>query len=328
MAGVQGSALAIAVSGAGARLAALRDAHGRSDPRAEVEAIRAASARPFNLNFFCHRPAPPDAQREQAWRLLLARYYEELGIDPAAIASAPVRAPFSPALAALVEELRPPVVSFHFGLPAPELMARVKRSGAKVLSSATTVEEALYLQAGGVDAVIAQGLEAGGHRGMFLGEDMSTQLGTFALLRRCRRRGGCSGDCGRRHRRRAGWPRRWRSGRPGAGRQHLPAVPRGGHQHGAPRLAQEPGRGPPAVTNLFSGRPARAIVNRLVAELGPINAAVPPFPHAGAALAPLRAAAEAHGAGDFSPLWCGQNPLGCRELPAATLTRALFEAGA
>lgn len=329
MAGVQGSALAIAVSGAGG-LGSLPCAMLTAEAiRAEVEAIRAASARPFNLNFFCHRPAPPDAQREQAWRLLLARYYEELGIDPAAIASAPVRAPFSPALAALVEELRPPVVSFHFGLPAPELMARVKRSGAKVLSSATTVEEALYLQAGGVDAVIAQGLEAGGHRGMFLGEDMSTQLGTFALLRRVVAAvdvpviaAGGIADA-------QGVAAALALGAAGVqvGSTYL-LCPEAGTSTVHRAWLKSPAAGHTAVTNLFSGRPARAIVNRLVAELGPINAAVPPFPHAGAALAPLRAAAEAHGAGDFSPLWCGQNPLGCRELPAATLTRALFEAPA
>ena len=182
MAGVQGSALAVAVCEAGG-LGALPCAMLSPDAiRAEVAAIRAGTGRPFNLNFFCHQPPTPDDAREAAWRASLAPYYRELGLDPAAIPAAPGRAPFSAALAELVEALRPPVVSFHFGLPAPELLARVKASGARVLSSATTVDEALWLEARGVDAVIAQGLEAGGHRGMFLTGDVTTQLGTLALV--------------------------------------------------------------------------------------------------------------------------------------------------
>lgn len=160
MAGVQGSALAVAVSNAGG-LGSLPGAMLTPEAlRQELAAIRTGTTRPFNVNFFCHTPPAPDAAREAAWRNALAPYYAECGIDPAGIAPAAARLPFSAEVADVLAEFAPPVVSFHFGLPAPELLARVKAWGAKVLSSATTVEEGLWLQAHGVDAVIAQGCEA------------------------------------------------------------------------------------------------------------------------------------------------------------------------
>ena len=183
MAGAQGSALAVAVSeagGLGSVPCAMLDADG---VRAEVAAVRAGTDRPFNLNFFCHAPPVPDAEREAAWRARLTPYYEEFGLDPAAVSAGPGRLPFDGETAGLLEELRPPVVSFHFGLPAAELLARVKACGAKVMSSATTVAEARWLEANGADVIIAQGYEAGGHRGMFLTADLDTQTGTFALVR-------------------------------------------------------------------------------------------------------------------------------------------------
>ncbi|MDB5731424.1 MAG: 2-nitropropane dioxygenase, partial [Variovorax sp.] len=182
MAGVQGSALAIAVSSAGG-LGSLPCAMLANDAlRAELEAITTQTDRPYNVNFFCHTPSAPDAAREARWRAALAPYYAEFGLDPAAVPAGAGRAPFTAEAAEVLEAFRPPVVSFHFGLPAPELMARVKAWGAKVLSTATTVEEARWLEAHGADAIIAQGLEAGGHRGIFLGDDLTTQLGTFALV--------------------------------------------------------------------------------------------------------------------------------------------------
>jgi nitronate monooxygenase len=182
MAGSQLSALAIAACKAGA-FGSLPCAMLSPDGvRKELAAIRAATDRPFNVNFFCHTPPPADAQREAAWHKALAPYYAEYGIDPASIPAGPGRAPFSAEAAAILEEFRPAVVSFHFGLPPPELLARVRRLGAKVLSSATTVDEARWLEKQGVDAIIAQGVEAGGRRGLFLSEDLSTQLGTVALL--------------------------------------------------------------------------------------------------------------------------------------------------
>jgi nitronate monooxygenase len=292
--------------------------------RSELQAIRAATDRPYNVNFFCHAPPAPDAAREAAWRRILAPYYAEFGIDPATIPAGPGRLPFTAEAADVLEEFRPPVVSFHFGLPSPDLVARVKQWGSKVLSSATTVDEARWLEVHGVDAVIAQGLEAGGHRGLFLSNDLATQLGTFALVPQIVAAvkvpviaaGGIADARGI------------------AAAMQLGAV---GAQLGtAFLLCREATTGAlhraalvseaarvTALTNLFTGRPARGIVNRVMRELGPMNSAAPPFPLATNAIAPLRAKAEAAGSGDFSPLWAGQNVSGCRELPAADLVRAL-----
>jgi nitronate monooxygenase len=182
MAGAQGSALAVAVSNAGG-LGSLPVAMLTPDSlRAELATLKANTEKPFNVNFFCHTDPISDPAREAIWRAALLPYYREFGIDPTNIAAGPTRAPFNDAFADILEEFRPPVVSFHFGVPAPQLLARVKATGAKILSSATTVVEALWLEAQGVDAIIAQGLEAGGHRGMFLTGDLTTQVGTVALV--------------------------------------------------------------------------------------------------------------------------------------------------
>ena len=123
--------------------------------RAEVEKFRARTDRPINLNFFCHTPPVLSNAREDAWRERLKSYYEELTIDPAAPIPASNRAPFDTSFCSVVEELKPQVVSFHFGLPEAELVRRVKAAGCLVLSSATTVAEARWLEQRGVDAVIA-----------------------------------------------------------------------------------------------------------------------------------------------------------------------------
>jgi nitronate monooxygenase len=324
MAGVQAGSLAIAVSNAGG-LGSLPCAMLTLEQvRAELGRIRDATRRPYNVNFFCHAPPQPDAAREAAWRAALAPFYAEHGIDAASIPPGPGRAPFTAEAAALLAEFEPRVVSFHFGLPSAELVARVKAWGAKVLASATTVDEARWLEARGADAVIAQGAEAGGHRGMFLSEDLATQVGTFALLPQVVRAvkvpviaAGGIADA-------RGVAAAMELGAAGVqvGTAYLlcpeattSAVHRAALKSDAARQT--------ALTNLITGRPARGIVNRLMRELGPINPVAPAFPLATAALAPLRAKAEAAGRGDFSPLWCGQNPTGCREIPAADLTRAL-----
>lgn len=324
MAGAQGSAMAIAVSNAGG-LGSLPCAMlSPAAMTAELQAIRAGTDKPFNLNFFCHAEPAPDPAREAAWRALLDPYYREFGLDLAVSVAGPARAPFSAAIADVVEAFRPPVVSFHFGLPAPELLARVKRWGARVLSSATTVEEALWLEAAGVDAVIAQGFEAGGHRGMFLDNDLATQPGTFALVGQVVRAlripviaaGGIADPAGVAAARALG----------AAGVQVGSAYllcPESSISAIHRAALAAPGARRSCVTNLFSGRPARGIVNRLIAEQGPINPAAPAFPLASAALAPLRAAAEAQGRGDFSPLWCGQCPPRFPGLDAAAVTRTL-----
>lgn len=324
MAGVQGSALAIAVSNAGG-LGSLPCAMLTPNAmHAELAAIKAHTDRPFNVNFFCHTPPTPDPEREARWRAALAPFYAEFGIDPATIAAGPGRAPFSDEAAEILSEFRPPVVSFHFGLPAPELLARVKSWGATILSSATTLEEALWLEARGVDAIIAQGCEAGGHRGMFLSDDLTTQVGTLALVPQLVQAvnvpviaAGGIADA-------RGVAAALALGAAGVqiGTAYLlcPEATTSAIHRAA--LKSEAARHT-ALTNLFTGRPARGIMNRFMAELGPISPLAPAFPLATGAIATLRARAESQGSGDFSPLWSGQNASGGQELPAAVLTRAL-----
>jgi nitronate monooxygenase len=322
MAGVQGSALAIAVSNAGG-LGSLPGAMLSAEAlRREIRTIRAGTPRPFNVNFFCHAAATPDPAREAAWRALLSPYYAEYGIDPGEESKAPARAPFSAEIADALEDCPPPVVSFHFGLPPPALLERVKRWSTKILGCATTVEEARWLESRGVHAIVAQGWEAGGHRGLFLSLDLTTQIGTFALVPQVAAAvrvpviaaGGIADD--------VGVAAALSLGAAGAqiGTAYL-LCPEA--TTGAPHRAALAGAVHTQVTNLFSGRPARGIVNRLMRDLGAVHPGAPVFPLAAAALAPLRARAESVGSGDFSPLWSGQNPSGCRDIPAADLTRAL-----
>ncbi len=326
MAGVQESELAIAVSNAGGLGSLPCALLGKDALRRELAAIAAHTTKPVNVNFFCHTPPAADAAREAAWRAALAPYYEELGVDPHAAAAGPERSPFDAEVAELVVEFRPEVVSFHFGLPAPDLLARVKSWGAKVLSSATTVEEARWLEAQGVDAIIAQGVEAGGHRGMFLAEELTTQVGTFALLPQIVRAvrvpviatGGIADMAGVAAARALG----------AAGVQIGTAFllcPEATTSAVHRAALKSPAASHTALTNVFSGRPARGIVNRLMRERGPMCATAPAFPLASAAVAPLRTRAEQRGSGDFSPLWAGQNVSGCKEVPAAELLRELTQ---
>jgi nitronate monooxygenase len=327
MAGVQDSALAIAVSNAGGLGSLPCGMLNGQQMRAEISAIRASTSSPFNVNFFCHTPPSPDPEREKRWRQALDPYYREFGIDPHAAAAAAQRSPFTSETADILEELRPPVVSFHFGLPAPELLAQVRSWGAKILSSATTVDEALWLEARGVNAIIAQGLEAGGHRGHFLSDDLTLQPGLFALLPQVVRAvkvpviaaGGIADARTVAAARSLGAA----GVQPGTAYLLCPETKTSAVHRAA--LTSEAGRHT-ALTNLFSGRAARGIVNRLMRELGALNPAVPEFPLASAAIAPLRAKAEQQGRGDFSALWAGQNAAACRAVPAADLTRELTAA--
>ncbi len=328
MAGSQDSALALAVCAAGGLGSLPAATLGLDALRAELERLRAQAVGPYNVNFFCHRPPVADAAREAAWHQALAPFYAEAGLPLPTAPAVAARTPFSAEAAELLEAFRPPVVSFHFGLPEPALLARVKAWGAKVLSSATTVAEARWLEAQGVDAVIAQGLEAGGHRGIFLGDDLTTQLGTFALLPQVVRAvrvpviaAGGIADA--------------------AGVSAAQALGAAGVQVGTAYLLCPEAQTNPlhrqalmsgaahhtALTNVFTGRPARGIVNRAMRELGQgavgMSPLAPAFPLATSAMAPLRAAAERAGRGDFTPLWAGQSAPACRPMPAAELTREL-----
>ncbi len=326
MAGAQGSALALAVcaaGGVGSLPAAMLSPEAL---QAELQVLRQQAQGPWNVNFFCHPSPIADSAAEARWREALRPFYDEAGIDPAQVPAGAGRVPFSHAVADVVEPFAPPVVSFHFGLPAPDLLARVKSWGSVVLSSATTVDEARWLQAHGADAVIAQGLEAGGHRGMFLTADLSTQLGSFALLPQIAQAvdvpvvaaGGIANADGVR----AAMALGAAGVQVGTAYLCCPEASTSALHRAA--LMSEAARHT-ALTTLFSGRPARGIVNRLMETLGPLHPAAPAFPLATGAIAPLRNHFEALGRTDCTPLWSGQNTSGCKPVPAAELTAELAQ---
>lgn len=324
MAGAAFAEMAIAVSEAGG-LGSL--ACGMLTPaqmREEISLIRQQTSRPINLNFFCHPPPRFDAGREAGWKRRLEPYYRELGLDFAESEPPASRVSFDAAACEIIEEFAPEVVSFHFGLPDKSLVERVRSTRAQIVSSATTVGEARWLEDQGCDAIIAQGYEAGGHRGMFLSTDVSTQIGTMALVPQV------------------------------VDAVRVPVIAAGGIsdargivaafalgasavQLGTAYLFCPEARISPvhremlrrsrddetALTNVFTGRPARSIVNRLMREVGPLSPDAPDFPSAAETVMPLRQAAMARGSGEFIPLWSGQAARLGRELPAGELTKYL-----
>lgn len=328
MAGAQGSALAIAVARAGG-LGALPCA--MLSPQAmaeELTAFRAATAAPINVNFFTHVSPEADDDAMTRWHEALAPYYAEFGLDTDAVPEGPGRRPFDASACDAIAPFRPEVVSFHFGLPEPALLERVKTWGARVLASATTVEEARWLEANGADAIIVQGLEAGGHRGTFLTDELTTQMGTLALLPQVRQAVGVPliAAGGVADARGVSAARALGADAVQVGTAFL-CCPESTISAIHRRALMSEAARHTALTNLYSGRPARGIVTRLMRELGPMSDVAPAFPLATAAIAPLRAAAEARGLGDFSPLWAGQNASRCREVPAAQVIAELAEGG-
>ncbi len=292
--------------------------------REQMAKIRAHTKKAINLNFFCHRPPVLNNAREARWRERLAPYYRELGIDPAAPIPSSNRTAFDTAMCDVVEETKPEVVSFHFGLPEPKLVDRLKAGGFLVMGSATTASEARWLEAHGVDAVIAQGNEAGGHRGIFLSDDIATQAGTFALVPQIVNSvkvptiaAGAITDA-------RGIAAAFALGAAGVqiGTAYLwcPEAKISAPHRAALSSARDDGT---ALTNLMTGRPARGIVNRLMRDIGPMSDVAPEFPLAAGAIAPLRAKAEAQGSGDFSPMWAGQAASLGRAMPAGQLTKTL-----
>jgi len=291
--------------------------------RKELETIRRRTSRPINANFFCHKP-PDDRAREMNWRQRLDAYYTQLQADSNTSTPQSARTPFDDKMCDLVIEFHPEVVSFHFGLPDKTFLLRVKSAGAKILSSATSVDEARWLEDQGCDAIIAQGFEAGGHRGMFLTENVSTQVGTMALVPQVVdavtvpviAAGGIADARGIL----AAFALGAAAVQIGTAYLHCPEAQISPLYRQALKGTRE---NETAITNVFTGRPARAIVNRFMREVGPMSDVAPDFPLAAAALAPLRAKSEMAGSTDFTPFWLGQAaPLG-RELPAAELTKQL-----
>ena len=324
MAGVQGRALAIAVSEAGG-LGSLPCAMLSPEQLdSEIKLIKAATTQPVNLNFFCHAMPALDEKKQAAWQARLKPYFDELSIDAASLPAGASRTPFNHATADLIEVYKPEIISFHFGLPSNELMARIKGWGTKVLSTATTIKEALWLEAQGVDAIIAQGLEAGGHRGMFLSTDITTQVGLAALVPQIVSQvkvpviaaGGIADAKGVQAALLLG------ASAVQVGTAYLLCTETNTSQfHRAALKSTEAEH--TALTNVFTGRPARGIVNRAIKELGYISETAPDFPYASIEMGKLRAAAEKNSSADFSPLWSGQNPSGCKEISAGELTKQL-----
>jgi nitronate monooxygenase len=325
MANATGVEMAVAVAKAGG-LGSLPCAMlGTDKIRAGVSEFRAQSNKPLNLNFFCHASPAEDVAREQAWLTRLAPYYTALGATPPSLPLKAGLQPFGEETCALVEELRPAVVSFHFGLPAPSLLARVRSAGCKILSSATSVKEAVWLAERGVDAVIAQGAEAGGHRGMFLETEVAAQVGTFALAPQVAdavkvpviAAGGIADA--------RGVAAAFALGASGVqiGTAYLRCPE--AHISELHRAALKRPDPATAITNVLTGRPARGILNRFIAEQGPVNAEAPAFPLATQAAIPLRTIAEKQGSGDFSSFWSGQARSLGRDMNAEDLTRTIAE---
>ncbi len=322
MAGVTSPQMAIATSeagGLGAIAAAMLTPEGT---RQELQMVKQGTGRPFNVNFFVHKPPAVDAARDARWREKLAPYFGELGVAPDA--KGPSRTAFDASMCDLLLEFVPKVASFHFGLPDRTLVKRLKAAGILVLSSATTAEEARWLEGEGADAVIAQGAEAGGHRGMFLVDDVSRQAGTMALVPQVVDAvkipviaAGGIGD--------------------GRGIAAALALGAAGAQIGTAFMLTPEARtsalhraalkqandNSTTLTNVFTGRAARGIVNRIVREIGPMSADAPAFPLAAEATQPLRGPAEARGSTDFTSLWSGQAPTLAREMPAGEVMATL-----
>src|ERR1700716_232486 len=324
MAGVMDADLVIAAAQGGA-LGSLPCAMLSAEKaREQINIIRQRVSAPVNMNYFCHKAVEVDPRREARWKQRLGPYYKEMGLDPAAPINAANPAPFHSARCALVEELKPEVVSFHFGLPDRALLKRVKAAGCIVISSATIVKEAIWLEENGADAIIAPGGEAGGHRGMFPPGNIAEEPGTFALVPQVVdavkvpviAAGGIADG--------RGIAAAFALGAAGVqiGSAYLRCPE--SRVTGPARVALAEARDDATViTNVMTGRPARGVPNRVMREVGPISADAPAFPHAATALGPLKVAAEKLGKVDFTNLWAGQALRLVREMPAAELTREL-----
>jgi nitronate monooxygenase len=325
MAGTSTPALAAAVSNAGALGSIAVGAMDARGARAEIAAVRAATDRAFNVNVFCHARPRADPVREAAWLAALAPAFAAFGATPPA-ALRPIYTSFveDDAMLAALVELKPPVVSFHFGLPGADRIAALRQAGCLLMSTATSLAEAEAARAAGIDAVVAQGVEAGGHRGVFAPGASDSWLGTLALTRLLVRK------------------------------LDMPVIAAGGIMDGAgiaavldlgavaaqlgtafiacPESAADeayraalfgPGAAATVMTSAISGRPARCLPNRFVELAGTLAAAPPDYPIAYDAGKALNAAARAAGDGGYGAQWAGQGAPLARAMPAAALIAML-----
>ena len=325
MAGVQNAKLTVAVCEAGG-LGSLPCAMLSAEQLvSELDYISQHTDKPYNLNFFCHQTSGYTLAQQTAWHNVLEPYFDEFAVDASQFTRNASRQPINQQVIDIIAPYKPAVVSFHFGLPSKEIVSQIKAWGGAVLSSATTLDEARWLQANGADAVIAQGIEAGGHRGHFLSMDLSLQSTTVQLVRECVE-------------------------------LEIPVIAAGGICT-AEDVAQYQALGVAAVqvgsayllceeattsalhrevlktakpnstelTTLFSGRPARGIRNRVMQELGAMPEEAPPFPYASIAMTALRLKAEAKGDSGFSPLWCGERFVVREGVNAQQITELLMQ---
>lgn len=324
MAGVQDSELTIAVCEAGG-LGSLPCGMLSIDVMTEqIRAIRKATSRPYNLNFFCHEMPAFNPHQQDIWKQQLQPYYKELGLDIEGVSVGTSRKPFNHEMADAIEPFSPEFISFHFGLPSLDLMQRIWQWGGKIVSSATTVEEAVWLEKNKVDGIIVQGREAGGHRGMFLTDDLASQQSLSVLLPKIVEQvsvpviaaGGiaCHGDFLK--------VRAMGACAAQVGTTYL-LCPESKATHLHKNAIKQKAKDNTKITNVFSGRPARGIFNRAMKVLGEMNPTAPTFPYASIEMTPLRSKAELLGKDDFTPLWCGENTSGCSEQSAFDVTLSL-----
>ncbi|MUZ75284.1 nitronate monooxygenase [Agrobacterium vitis] len=326
MAGVSTPALAAAVSNAGGLGSLGLGASTVTQARAAIEATQALTDRPFGVNVFCHHPAQRDPELEASWIKHLSPLFAEFGVDsPAELAEIYKSFVGDTEALEMLLDTRPAVVSFHFGLPSPSQISALKNARIRTMATATNLQEAEAISEAGIDAIIAQGIEAGGHRGIFDPQAIDERLSTFVLTRLL------------------------------VNNFKLPIVAAGGVMDGqgiratldlgataaqlgtafilSPESAASPGyranlksekAGVTRLTPVLSGRPARGIVNRFIEHCEAVGSPLPvSYPVAYDLAKQLHAAAAKHGLEDFAAHWAGQGAPLTRELPAEELVKVL-----
>ncbi|MFV3415789.1 NAD(P)H-dependent flavin oxidoreductase [Pseudomonas nitroreducens] len=326
MVGVSTPALAAAVSNAGGLGSIGLGASSATQARALLAQTRELTDKPLNLNLFCHRPAVADPAREAAWLEHLRPLFAEFDAQPPAQITEIYRSFLAdPQMLDFLIEARPAVVSFHFGLPPQDWIDRLKAAGIRLLATATCLAEGRVIEAAGIDAIVAQGYEAGGHRGVFEPEK-DARIGTFALVRTLVKG--------------TGLPVIAAGGiMDGQGMRAVFELGAQAVQMGTAFIAADESSANAAfkaalrgergerteVTAAISGRAARGMVNRLFTDVGSSSGpALPDYPITYDAAKALTAAAAAKGNGDFAVQWAGQGAPLAREMPAAELVSTLM----
>ncbi|MCL2724694.1 MAG: nitronate monooxygenase [Polyangiaceae bacterium] len=326
MAGVSTPALAAAVSNAGGLGSIGIGASTVTNARQMIEETRALTVRPFNVNVFCHEPARRDPARERAWLDHLTPFFNELG-TPAPTSLSEIYTSFlvdDEAFEMLLAE-RPPIVSFHFGIPSPDRLAAFRKAGIKTMATATNPREAERIEKAGIDVIIAQGIEAGGHRGTFNPSEVDEEWSTSVLVRSLARQtklpivatGGIMDG--------RGIKAALELGASGAqlGTAFI-SCPESAANASYRRALKSARAATTRLTSVVSGRPARSMVNRFIVYAETAGSPAPAaYPLAYDAAKQLNAAAMKHDDDGFAAQWAGQGAPLARELAAAELLTTL-----